>query len=108
MEQAIPRSSKDVISRFLCLQDYTLLVELCSQIFIFGGSLLGIAFNPEVQILRVKNRLDRAYDLAGYHNVGLSLHLVGQEPWSLGIHVHVCEIQLILRPFAELKVCAAD
>ena len=101
------------------------MVDLCRQCIIFedvasvAACLQCIASDPEVRIVRIKNRLDRDYDSAqsaGYRDVGLNLRLVGPETRSLGLHAHVCEVQLILRSFADLKVrdytrlhdCASD
>lgn len=69
--------------------------------------LRAIAEDVDVQLLRVKNRLDPGYDSresAGYRDVGLNLRLVGARARELAVETHVCEVQLLLRPFAELKV----
>ena len=55
----------------------------------------------------MKNRLDPGYDAAasgGYRDVALNLRLTGVAARELGVETHVCEVQLLLRPFAELKV----
>ncbi len=57
--------------------------------------------------MRVKNRLDPDYDAEeslGYRDVGLNLRIVTAETLGLGAEAHVCEVQLLLRQFAELKV----
>ena len=36
--------------------------------------------------------------------MALNLRLRTEAAWELGVETHVCEIQLILRPFAEIKV----
>ena len=62
----------------------------------------------QVQVVRIKNRLDPAYDSgrsAGYRDVALNLRVVTAEAMALGVDLHVCEVQLLLRPFAALKVC---
>jgi hypothetical protein len=62
-------------------------------------------FHP--QVLRVKNRFSLGYDSAqsaGYRDVGVNLRICTPSTRALGAAVHVCELQLILRPFAELKV----
>ena len=56
---------------------------------------------------QIKNRLDPGYDAqisAGYRDVGLNLRIGGTMAMELGVETHVCEVQLLLRPFAELKV----
>jgi hypothetical protein len=58
-------------------------------------------------VLRIKNRLDPDYDSArsaGYRDVGVNLRVVTPETRALGVDAHVCELQLLLRRFAELKV----
>ena len=90
-------------------------MDLCRQSIVFeeiaglAACLACIASDPDVKVLRIKNRLDPDYDAAvsaGYRDVGLNLRLVGSEPRSLGLHAHVCEVQLILRSFAQFKVRA--
>ena len=57
--------------------------------------------------LQVKNRLDPAYDSAksaGYRDVLVTLRLVNEETVSMNVENHICELQLILAPFYELKV----
>ncbi len=59
--------------------------------------------------VRVKNQLDPDYDAdesLGYRDVGLNLLVVTAETRLLGAEVHVCEVQLLLRQFAVLKVRA--
>ena len=58
-------------------------------------------------MVRVKNRMDPNYDSsisAGYRDVALNLRIVNDETKDLGVETHVCEVQLILKAFAELKV----
>ena len=58
-------------------------------------------------ILRVKNRLDPAYDAAasaGYRDVALNVRIDSDETRGMGVEGHVCELQLLLLPFAEIKV----
>ncbi len=57
--------------------------------------------------VRVKNRLDPDYNAEeslGYRDVALNLRVVTAETRQLGSETHVCEVQLLLRAFAELKV----
>ena len=90
-----------------------MLVDLCRQSIVFEtieclvNSLKAISEDPEIKILRVKNRLDFSYDSgqsAGYRDVALNLRLETVETQKLGLTGHVCEVQLLLQPFAELKV----
>ena len=97
------------------MQDVSRLVDLCRQSIVFDSpadlaDCLGIiARDPDVLIVRVKNRLDPAYDAgpcAGYRDVALNLRVVRGDSRRLGLHLHVCEVQLVLRSFAELKVAS--
>ena len=55
----------------------------------------------------MKNRLDPSYDAAasgGYRDVALNVRIASAAAAALGVDGHVCEVQLLLRPFAEIKV----
>jgi hypothetical protein len=89
------------------------LVDLCRQSIVFDSAgdlaacLAAIYWDAGVEVLRIKNRLDPEYDSArsaGYRDVGVNLRLVTPETRALGVSAHVCELQLLLRRFAELKV----
>ncbi len=91
-----------------------MLVDLCRQSIVFeqlsgiASCLRVIGEDPDVELLRVKNRLDPEYDSkssAGYRDLGLNLRLLSAQTRELGVEAHVCEVQLLLRPFAQLKVC---
>jgi hypothetical protein len=45
-----------------------------------------------------------AEETAGYRDVGLNLRVVTAEAALLGVDGHVCEVQLLLLPFAKIKV----
>jgi hypothetical protein len=94
-------------------QDASRLVDICRQSIVFDTAagmtacLRAIAADREAALLRVKNRLARGYDArlsAGYRDVALNLVLSTREARELGVENHVCELQLVLRPFADLKV----
>ena len=63
--------------------------------------------DPDIQIVRVKNRLDPAYDTAksaGYRDVMVNLMLRGLMVGALGLDGHVCEVtprclNLVFLPF---------
>ena len=44
--------------------------------------------------------------MSGYRDVSMNLCLVGPDVARLGLDRHVCEVQLLLRAFADLKVSA--
>jgi hypothetical protein len=90
-----------------------MLVDICRQSIIFDSvedlmmCLNVIACDDEAVILRIKNRLNLSYNSsvsAGYRDLALNLRILNQDSIELGADTHVCELQLLLRPFAELKV----
>ena len=65
-----------------------------------------ILLDQEATILRIKNRLTHSYNAdvtAGYRNVAINIAIATPQTRRLGIDGHVCELQLILRPFHILK-----
>jgi hypothetical protein len=70
-----------------------------------------ISDDQETRVERVVNRLHYSYDsttTAGYRDVSLNLLLRTPETVLLGLDRHVCEVQLILVSFAEIKVVSDD
>ena len=66
-----------------------------------------ISADEESRVERVVNRLHPTYDstnTAGYRDVSLNLLLRTPETVRLGLGGHVCEVQLVLVSFAEIKV----
>jgi hypothetical protein len=99
------------VQRSYC-EDVSCLVDLCRQSITFESPgdvstcLAAIAADPAVAIARIKNRLDPQYDAAksaGYRDVAINLRMVCPEARNLNLDQHVCEVQLILKAFAELK-----
>ena len=97
----------------MCIQDVSLLVDLCRQSIVFddlqnlAACLEAISSDPEARVVRVKNRFDPSYDgneTAGYRSVSLNLKLVTSATIDLGVDLHVCELQLLHVLFAEIKV----
>ena len=95
------------------LQDVSRLVDLCRQCICFenvrdlANCLKIIAADHAVCLVRIKNRLDLFYNegqSGGYRNLALNLSLATEWSCSLGLEKHVCELQLILKSFAEVKV----
>ena len=88
-------------------------MDICRQSIVFED-LAGVATclgairqDPDAEVVRVKNRFDPAYDprlSAGYRDLALNIRIISAEIRGLGVENHVCEVQLILRAFAELKV----
>jgi hypothetical protein len=89
-------------------------MDLCRQSIVFddpagvSACLEAIATDHEVRLVRLGNKLDPDHDArasAGYRDLALNLRLVTEATERLGVEWHVCEVQLILRRMAELKVC---
>ena len=91
-------------------------MDLCRQSIAFD-SVADLALclrvmedDPEVQLARIKNRMDPAYPSllsGGYRDVSVNLRIVSARTKGLGLAMHVCEVQLILKRFAEVKVRSA-
>ncbi len=95
------------------VQDVSCIVDLCRQCIVFedlkdiAACMRIIQADSDVHVLRVKNRLDlrhRSYTSAGYRDVGINLQIVSTETQIAGIDSHICELQLLYKPIAELKV----
>jgi hypothetical protein len=95
------------------VQDVSRLLDVCRQSIVFESvadlatCLRAIRADREACLLRVKNRLDPGYASgasAGYRDVGLNLRLDTLWTRDMGVDGHVCEVQLLLLPFAQIKV----
>ena len=56
--------------------------------------------DPEIVIVRIKNRLDPEYDSsqsAGYRDVMINLQIQNEETVRLNVQNHIAELQLIPR-----------
>jgi len=65
-----------------------------------------ISTDSSVRIERLKNRLSPSYnsdETAGYRDMCINLRVVNKQAETLGAEIHMCEVQLVLRKFAELK-----
>ena len=63
--------------------------------------------DPDVHVVRIKNRLCPSYQAAqsaGYRDVALNVRIINAETKALGVETHVAEVQLLLKSFAEIKV----
>jgi len=92
--------------------DASRLCDICRQSIVFDSiaslqkCVEVIAADTEVTIVRVKNRLDPAYDSSlslGYRDVAFNLRICTKEAFDLGVETHVCELQLIMETFAANK-----
>mmetsp|Transcript_36495 Transcript_36495/g.73212 ORF Transcript_36495/g.73212 Transcript_36495/m.73212 type:complete len:217 (-) Transcript_36495:47-697(-) len=92
--------------------DPSLCLDLCRESIVFSEirdlrmCLACIRQDPAVKFVRVKNRLASAYDAsatAGYRDVALNLRFDDECTRRLGVSLHVCELQLILKCFMDMK-----
>mmetsp|Transcript_23383 Transcript_23383/g.58666 ORF Transcript_23383/g.58666 Transcript_23383/m.58666 type:complete len:854 (-) Transcript_23383:39-2600(-) len=92
--------------------DVSLLVDVCRQCIVFESStqllrcLKAIAADKDVVVERIKNRLHPDYNTkisAGYRDCLVNLRIVTDDTCRMGIEGHVCEVQLLLRKYWELK-----
>mmetsp|Transcript_21033 Transcript_21033/g.48647 ORF Transcript_21033/g.48647 Transcript_21033/m.48647 type:complete len:312 (+) Transcript_21033:3-938(+) len=95
-----------------CKGDVSRILDLARQTIVFRSvhsllECLGVIHaDPDVIVERVKNRMDPDFDTklsAGYRDVSLNLRIQNGATQSMGIETHVCEVQLLLTQFADLK-----
>ena len=93
--------------------DPSLLLDCCRERIVFCEPahmlqcLEAIRRDPEVHVVRVKNRLHDSFDAsatAGYRDIMLNLRIETQETRRLGIEAHVCEVRMGLLPFERLRL----
>jgi hypothetical protein len=62
--------------------------------------------DPEIKVIRVKNRMATAYDSSltcGYRDVLVNLCLQNDITKYFNINMHICELQLVLKEVAEVR-----
>jgi len=92
--------------------DVSRLTDIVRQCIIFQSlkdlcqCLDAVAHDQHVQILRVKNRYSRSYESsesAGYRDCCLNLIVSTPSSRWLQVDTHICELQLVLQQFHEIK-----
>jgi len=92
--------------------DASRLLDVCRASIAFrkpselATCLRAIAVDSDVQLLSSKNRLAPDYNAestGGYRDVNLTLRVITEEASTLGLDMHLCEVQLLLVAFAEVK-----
>ena len=93
--------------------DCSLLFDVCRELLVcdtlqdLTAILQTLRDDPDVLIMRIKNRLDPDYDSAasaGYRDVLVNICIDNEETSSINVHHHVAELQLILRPVYERRL----
>mmetsp|Transcript_47463 Transcript_47463/g.74169 ORF Transcript_47463/g.74169 Transcript_47463/m.74169 type:complete len:382 (+) Transcript_47463:1-1146(+) len=95
--------------------DVSRLLDVCRQAIIFESMgdlvrcLQAIEVDPDIHIVRLKNRFDPRMDAretAGFRNICLNVQLSNFDTIRLGLTNHVMEVQLLLSEFAEIRGAA--
>jgi len=97
------RSYKTDVSRLLDVCRQSIVFESIGDLCRCLGSIRGDA---DIQVVRIKNRMEPSYDStvsAGYRDVVLNMRITSKRAVHLRVDTHVCELQLMLRDFAEMK-----
>ena len=108
--KGIPRSIEKLLRSYG--SDPSKLLDVCRQSIVYDSvadlchGVKAIQEDPEVFVVRCKNRLDpdcnAAYS-AGYRDISLNLRIQNSASASIGVDCHVCEVQLMLKSFALIK-----
>jgi len=105
------KPSRRVLEKLLrCYgNDPSRLLDYCRQGLVFETPadllrcLEAIETDEELEVVRIRNRMDPAADPActgGFRNVLVNLRITSDWTRRLGVDLHVCELQLTLRAFA--------
>mmetsp|Transcript_40681 Transcript_40681/g.79649 ORF Transcript_40681/g.79649 Transcript_40681/m.79649 type:complete len:944 (-) Transcript_40681:97-2928(-) len=95
--------------------DVSCLIDVCRETLVFetpedmAACLTAMLDNPDIVVVRMKNRLARDYDsslTAGFRNVSVNIRIVSETTTYFGVDTHVCEVQLLLLSYAQAKVHA--
>eukprot|EP00282_Hemiselmis_andersenii_P037851 CAMPEP_0169447236 /NCGR_PEP_ID=MMETSP1042-20121227/11412_1 /TAXON_ID=464988 /ORGANISM="Hemiselmis andersenii, Strain CCMP1180" /LENGTH=761 /DNA_ID=CAMNT_0009558779 /DNA_START=2562 /DNA_END=4848 /DNA_ORIENTATION=+ len=95
--------------------DPSYLTDICRFMIAFENfedltkCLATLLTDEEVRVIRIKNRYSPDYDAAksaGYRDVAINFRIKSDATLALGAEVHICELQLILLSFAEIRSVA--
>jgi hypothetical protein len=91
------------VSRLVDITRFSLYFDSFTDLTLALGVIVG---DFEIKVERVKSRMSLEFDgksSAGYRDILLNVRLCTKTTGMLGCDTHICEIQLILRSFGELK-----
>eukprot|EP00283_Hemiselmis_rufescens_P008550 CAMPEP_0173419262 /NCGR_PEP_ID=MMETSP1357-20121228/1178_1 /TAXON_ID=77926 /ORGANISM="Hemiselmis rufescens, Strain PCC563" /LENGTH=899 /DNA_ID=CAMNT_0014381885 /DNA_START=11 /DNA_END=2710 /DNA_ORIENTATION=- len=97
------RSYKNALGRLLDISRNLIVFETMSDLTMALGI---IVTDENVRVERIKNRLSpdyRSEETGGYRDVCINLRVVNKDAFALGAELHMCEVQLILLDFANLR-----
>jgi hypothetical protein len=103
MMQKLRRVYKEDASRIADIVRFSLFFDTFTDLTLALGV---IVTDFDVKVERVKSRLSLKHDsnaTAGYRDVMLNLRVCTKETAMLGCDTHLCEVQLVLKSFGELK-----
>ena len=103
MRQKLRRVYKGDASRLADIVRFSLFFDTFTDLTLALGV---IVTDFDVKVERVKSRLSLKHDgnaTAGYRDVMLNLRICTKETAMLGCDTHLCEVQLVLKSFGELK-----
>ncbi|EKX30866.1 hypothetical protein GUITHDRAFT_122928 [Guillardia theta CCMP2712] len=101
--EKLVRSYNNDVSRLLDVVRQCIVFEQLEDLCECLERILG---DPEIVVMRIKNRLDPSFDArttGGYRDVLLNLRVVTERTRELGVAGHVCELQLLVKGFMDLR-----
>eukprot|EP00960_Hanusia_phi_P028102 747212-Hanusia_phi.AAC.1 len=101
--QKAVRSYGGDVSRLLDIVRYALVFEDLEEL---KQAVEVILEDPHIHIVRVKNRFDESYpsnESGGYRDICLNIRISTQYTRKFFIDRHLCELQLVLKSFMELR-----
>jgi len=101
--EKLVRSYNSDVSRLLDVVRQCIVFERLEDLCECLERILG---DPELVVMRIKNRLDPSFDArttGGYRDVALNVRVVTERTRELGVAGHVCELQLLMKEYMELR-----
>jgi hypothetical protein len=101
--EKVVRSYKGDVSRICDIVRQCIAFDAVNDIC---RAIQAIDTDPEIRVVRIKNRMSPLYDArlsCGYRDVLLNVCIDSPLTRKLGLFKHVCELQLILRSFVHYK-----
>jgi hypothetical protein len=101
--EKLARGYKGDVSRLVDITRFSLFFDSFTDL----TQALGVIVTDfDIKVERLKSRMTLDFDskqTAGYRDVMLNMRVCTKETAMLGIDAHICEVQLVLRSFGELK-----
>jgi hypothetical protein len=101
--EKLARGYKGDVSRLVDITRFSLFFDSFADL----TQALGVIVTDfDIKVERLKSRMRLDFDskqTAGYRDVMLNMRVCTKETAMLGIDAHICELQLVLKSFGELK-----